>query len=390
MMIVKLEIISLIAHMSCGLETGPSAINDTLYFGLADRLDFDNNVLAFVQKIIEKGIPKADVPPLDPLYIKNTAQLGYWHFPGIVELNKADISNSTILNVGSFEGNPFSFKFALSPPWKVNFTFVYNSIYGYGRNMSVDLIVGDMIPFFTDAEFSFNITDVTIIGSMSIETDSNEYITISSLTADISLGGLKSLPKLINIFTGYFKMNVRLLSLVCLVTLFGQYSGLKLDARSKVCREYGLSSEHCAHLAPAYGVPPLDPLNYEGNVHIENFNFNDLLDIKITDLTVAGQIKPGTRPEGWLYIQDLSLDLQLGGTNLLVTGLMGGSRVTYMASEIVSEAAPQVVGQLGPMLGPQVLTIVNTVMDNIQLTLSDILNCLNGGDCLGQGKYSQS
>ncbi|XP_069676258.1 uncharacterized protein [Periplaneta americana] len=202
----------------------------------------------------------------------------------------------------------------------------------------------------------------------------------------------------------------------------------------------------------ALGIPPLDPLDIEENIHLDamsifdlaqldfanlegvhstklneftvnsfninvlqlgaNFNFtfpeiNAAVDhynlsavlidaipaeadgaIKITlhGLTISGALTIGVREETqYLYLKTLSLDLSLDAADIDIGGLMGGSRITAMVSEIVSEGAHVIIEQLKPVVGQQIvdglLAQINVILDGLQLTVSDVINCLQTGNC---------
>jgi hypothetical protein len=66
-----------------------------------------------------------------------------------------------------------------------------------------------------------------------------------------------------------------------------------------------------------------------------------------------------------------------------VTGLMGGSRTSYLASEVVSEIGPKAIRQFQDSYGPEIAlelqNFINSLLigsDGEGISTSDLLGCL--------------
>ncbi|XP_069678788.1 uncharacterized protein [Periplaneta americana] len=150
-----------------------------------------NDILQFVDYIIQNGIPKVGVPKLDPLVFEET-HLGYVDVPGIIELFWVDFKNVIIRNLGNFDRipNPVTLN-GLLPPWTIKFDFKYPNITANGDNINISIVVGDHIPFYGDGCFVINGSNLGFSGEIKLETNDAEFMFIPAMTLNISFGEMK-------------------------------------------------------------------------------------------------------------------------------------------------------------------------------------------------------
>lgn len=255
-------------------------------------------------------------------------------------------------------------------------------------------------------------------------------------------------------------------NILLLAILFGQTQGFEYGMRGNFLKVYRsakegiISSESrifedtilkniisaIRNGSDCLGIPPLDPLDYEDNIHIENVEVKNavLLDyanldgvhstklsdflvhaftfglaglkvvlnvtfpeinlqidhynisgigidiipfdgdgeirLTVRDVNIATSFSFGVSESGSLFLDTLSLELAVGEVKFVITGLMGGSRTSYLASDIGSSAAPIAIRELQAIYGPEILQelkkILNDLLAGEGLSSSDILSCL--------------
>ncbi|KDR15842.1 hypothetical protein L798_09552 [Zootermopsis nevadensis] len=194
------------------------------------------------------------------------------------------------------------------------------------------------------------------------------------------------------------------------------------------------------------GNPPLDPFEYEENIHFENIEVPDyvlldyinvdgihstklseflvnsftfsLADLKVVfnftfpelnlridhysfsavvmniipllgdgevtltvqDVVLAASFSIGASESDSIFLDELQLQLAVGIVKFAVTGLMGGSRTSYLAGEMASEIGPQVIEELqasyGPEIAQELQNFINSFVSESELTLLKLMQCL--------------
>ncbi|PNF16735.1 hypothetical protein B7P43_G00851 [Cryptotermes secundus] len=257
-----------------------------------------------------------------------------------------------------------------------------------------------------------------------------------------------------------------LANIVLLVIVFSETLGFEYGVRGDILKVYRSSKEGLISSesrifedtilkniisairdgSECLGIPPLDPFDYEDNIHIgyfeikntilldyvnldgvhstklsdflvhtftfglvglevvlnitfpeinlqlEHYNISGIgidiipfegdgeIQLTVRDVNVATSFSFGVSEAGTIFLDTLSLELAVGEVKFSITGLMGGSRTSYLASDIGSSAAPKAIRELQALYGPEIIQelkkILNDLLTGEGLSSSDILSCL--------------